>query len=89
MLLIVGSVVVVVCILAGYLMEGGALGALFQPAELVIIGGAALGALIISTPIAAQARLRRVRDVLQGRPASGLLELLGMMPDLPPDAAVG
>ena len=51
MLLIVGSVVVIVAIVAGYLMEGGALGALFQPAELVIIGGAALGALIISTPL--------------------------------------
>ena len=52
MLLIVGSVVVIVCIVAGYLMEGGALGALWQPAELVVIGGAALGALIISTPMA-------------------------------------
>ena len=51
MLLIVGSVVVIAAIVAGYLMEGGALMALYQPAELVIIGGAALGSMLISTPM--------------------------------------
>jgi chemotaxis protein MotA len=81
MLLIVGSVVVIVCIIAGYRMEGGALGALFQPAELVIIGGAALGALIISTPMAL---LKRVFGVFgtffkDGPGKQDYLELLGMM----------
>ena len=51
MLLIVGSVVVLACIIAGYLMEGGALGVLNQPAEFIIIGGAAIGSLMISTPL--------------------------------------
>jgi chemotaxis protein MotA len=37
---------VLVAVIGGYLMEHGKLEVLFQPAELVIIGGAALGALI-------------------------------------------
>ena len=50
MLVIVGSVVVVVAILSGYLWEGGKLLLLVQPAELLIIGGSAAGTLLISTP---------------------------------------
>jgi chemotaxis protein MotA len=81
MLLIVGSVVVLVAIVAGYLMEGGALMALFQPAELVIIGGAALGSMLISTPLPL---LKRLAGSLGGFFKSGpgkqeYLEMLGMM----------
>jgi len=50
MLLIVGLVVVIVCVFGGYMMHGGDLLLLNQPAEFIIIGGAALGTLIISTP---------------------------------------
>jgi chemotaxis protein MotA len=50
MLLIAGAAVVVVSILGGYLWEGGKLGLLMQPAELLIIGGSAAGTLLISTP---------------------------------------
>jgi chemotaxis protein MotA len=38
-------------VLGGYTIHGGHILALNQPSELLIIGGAALGALIISTPI--------------------------------------
>jgi chemotaxis protein MotA len=51
MLLIVGALIVLGSVAGGYLMHGGVLGALWQVNELVIIGGAALGALIIGTPI--------------------------------------
>jgi chemotaxis protein MotA len=51
MFIIVGAVVVFACIIAGFVWEGGKLGALVQPAELLIIGGAAVGSLLISTPI--------------------------------------
>jgi chemotaxis protein MotA len=44
-------VVVVIAVVGGYLMEHGNLGVLFQPAELVIIGGAALGSFLISSPL--------------------------------------
>ncbi len=50
MLVIVGALVVLGAVIGGYLMEHGNLSVLVQPAELVIIGGAALGAFLISSP---------------------------------------
>jgi chemotaxis protein MotA len=44
---IIGIVIVLGSIIAGYMMEKGNLSILVQPAELIIIGGAAVGALII------------------------------------------
>ena len=49
--LIIGIVVVLGCVLGGFAAHGGKLGALWQPSELVIIGGAAIGALIIANPL--------------------------------------
>ncbi|MEZ5355214.1 MAG: flagellar motor stator protein MotA [Bryobacteraceae bacterium] len=51
MFAIIGIVVVIGAIIGGYLMEHGHLEVLFQPAELVIIGGAALGTLLIANPL--------------------------------------
>jgi chemotaxis protein MotA len=51
MFVIIGIVVVFGCIVAGYLMEHGNLKVLVQPAELVIIGGAALGTVLIANPL--------------------------------------
>jgi chemotaxis protein MotA len=51
MFVIIGIVVVIGGIIGGYLMEHGPLAVLFQPAELVIIGGAALGTLFIANPL--------------------------------------
>src|ERR1700687_4370169 len=48
---IIGIVVVFGCIAGGYLMEHGNIKVLLQPAELLIIGGAALGTVLISNPI--------------------------------------
>ena len=48
--LILGCLVVVGSLAGGFLWAGGHLLALFQPAELLIIGGAALGAFVISNP---------------------------------------
>jgi chemotaxis protein MotA len=48
---IIGIVVVFGCIVAGYLMEHGNLRVLLQPAELIIIGGAAAGTVLISNPL--------------------------------------
>jgi chemotaxis protein MotA len=47
---IIGIVVVFGAIVAGYLMEKGNLLVLLQPAELVIIGGAAAGTILIANP---------------------------------------
>jgi chemotaxis protein MotA len=51
MFAIIGIVVVFGCIVAGYLMEHGNLRVLIQPAELIIIGGAAAGTVLISNPL--------------------------------------
>ena len=40
MLILLGYLVVLGTVFGGYLMTGGSLGALYQPAELVIIAGA-------------------------------------------------
>jgi chemotaxis protein MotA len=49
--IIIGIVVVFGSIIAGYLMEHGSLKVLIQPAELIIIGGAAIGTLLIANPL--------------------------------------
>ena len=51
MFAIIGIVIVFGCIVAGYLMEHGNLLVLLQPAELVIIGGAALGTVLVANPL--------------------------------------
>src|SRR5262245_62577884 len=50
MLLIVGFVVVLGAVVGGFLMAGGVLSVLNQPAEFIVIGGAAVGSLLVSTP---------------------------------------
>lgn len=47
MLILLGYPVVIGTVFGGYVMTGGHLGALYQPAELVIIGGAGIGAFIV------------------------------------------
>lgn len=51
MFVIIGIVVVIAAVVAGYLMEHGNLKVLLQPAELVIIGGAAAGTVLIANPL--------------------------------------
>jgi chemotaxis protein MotA len=57
MFVIIGFLVVIGGIVGGYLLEHGKLLVLFQPAELVIIGGAALGTILIANPIATVMRI--------------------------------
>src|SRR5579872_4324921 len=51
MFAIIGIVVVFGCVVAGYLMEHGNIRVLIQPAELIIIGGAALGTVLVANPL--------------------------------------
>jgi chemotaxis protein MotA len=48
---IIGIVVVLGAVMGGYLMEHGQVGVLVQPAELIIIGGAGLGTLLVANPL--------------------------------------
>lgn len=47
MLVILGYIVVLGAVFGGYIIVGGHLGALYQPAEFLIIGGAGIGAFIV------------------------------------------
>jgi chemotaxis protein MotA len=51
MFAIIGIVVVFGCVIGGFLMEHGNLRVLIQPAELVTIGGAAIGTVLIANPL--------------------------------------
>jgi chemotaxis protein MotA len=51
MFAIIGIVVVFGAVIGGFLMEKGHLGVLIQPAELLIIGGAATGTLLVANPM--------------------------------------
>ncbi|TAL62548.1 MAG: flagellar motor stator protein MotA [Legionella sp.] len=47
MLIILGYIVILFCVFGGFALGGGHLAAVFQPIELLIIGGAAVGAFIV------------------------------------------
>jgi chemotaxis protein MotA len=51
MLVIVGMIIVLGSVLGGFTMAGGHVGALIHPSEIVTIGGAAFGAMVIMSPI--------------------------------------
>ncbi len=84
MIAIVGIAVVVCAIVGGYLMEGGAMLVLLQPAEFLIIGGAAFGALLIANRPSILKRLARQLGYLtKGGPTrKDYLDLLVMLFEL-------
>ena len=51
MIMLVGTAVVLGCVIIGFVTGGGHLLALWHPGEIVIILGAALGAFMISNPL--------------------------------------
>lgn len=69
MLLIIGIVIVMVCVIVGFLMINGPLGVLIQPSEFVVIGGAVIGATIASNPLKFLMRITALLPVaLKGSP---------------------
>lgn len=69
MFIIIGSIVVLIGVIGGYLMEHGHLAVLWQPAEAVIIGGAAGGAFLISaSPAAFFKCIRMISNALKNKP---------------------
>lgn len=67
MLVIVGYVVVLGSVFGGFAMAGGHLGALWQPLELLMIGGGALGAFFVgNTNKAIKATMKDLPTVLKG-----------------------
>jgi len=82
---IIGIVVVFGAVIAGYLMEHGNLKVLVQPAELVVILGAAIGTLLIANPLHIIKQLvGGITGVLKGSPYNKqrYINTLKMMYDL-------
>lgn len=67
MLVIVGYVVVLASVFGGFALAGGHLASLFQPVELLMIGGGALGAFLVgNSSKAIKATLKDLPKVLKG-----------------------
>jgi chemotaxis protein MotA len=85
MVTIAGLLVVIMAVLGGYVMEHGELLVLYQPAELVIIGGAAVGALIAGNSASVlKDMLGRLMSVIKGSPynSARYLDTLKLLHDL-------
>ena len=67
MLLIIGVVIVFGSVVGGYVLDHGQIMALWQPTELLIIGGASVGAFVTSNPPAVvNAALKGVSALMRG-----------------------
>jgi len=85
MLVIIGYVVVSLSVFGGFALAGGHLGALFQPVELLMIGGAALGAFFVgNTGKVIKATLKALPTVLKGSKYSkdSYMELMALLYEL-------
>jgi chemotaxis protein MotA len=82
---IIGLVLVFACVITGFLMEKGKLAVLIQPAELVTIGGAAIGTVLAANPMHILKKLvGGLLGVIKGSPFSKqrYVDTLKMMFDL-------
>ena len=85
MLVIVGYIVVLAAVFGGFALAGGHLGALFQPLELLMIGGGALGAFLVGNSVkAVKATLKAAPSVFKGSKYSkeSYMELMALLYEL-------
>ncbi len=79
---LIGMVVAIGCVLGGFLASGGHLGVIWQPYELIIILGAALGTFIVANPLktikdTGKALLEAVKGT--GPKSRDYLDILGIL----------
>ncbi len=76
-----GFLVVIVSVMGGFILAGGTPLVLYQPAEFMIIGGSALGILVISTPTkVVKLLIAQLRSVVgRGVSSEEYLQLLSML----------
>jgi chemotaxis protein MotA len=85
MFIIIGIIIVMGCVIGGFLMINGPLGVLVQPSEFVVIGGAVIGATIAANPLKFLTRiLAQLPVALKGSPYNKTTysELLQMQYDV-------
>jgi chemotaxis protein MotA len=82
---LIGIIIVFGSIAAGFLMEKGNLLVLVQPAELIIIGGSAIGTILVANPLGLAIKIfKSVLGILSGNPFTKefYLETLKMLSDI-------
>lgn len=85
MLVIVGYVIVCASVFGGFLLAGGHIASLFQPVELLMIGGAAAGAFLVGNTVKTiKATLRDLPKVMKGPKYSKeiYMELMALLYEL-------
>jgi chemotaxis protein MotA len=85
MFAIIGIVLVFASVIGGFLMEKGKLLVLVQPSELIIIGGAAIGTMLVANPLPVLMKIgKSVLSVMAGNPYTKAyyLESLKMLNDI-------
>lgn len=85
MFVIIGYVIVLGSVFGGFLLAGGHLAALLQPIELLMIGGAALGAFFVGNSVkAVKATLKALPSVLKGSKYTkdSYMELMALLYEL-------
>lgn len=85
MLVIVGYVIVCASVFGGFVLAGGHVAALFQPVELLMIGGAATGAFLVGNTVKTiKATLRDLPKVMKGPKYSKeiYMELMALLYEL-------
>lgn len=85
MFVIVGYIIVCGSVFGGFVMAGGHMAVLFQPIELLMIGGAAVGAAFVgNTPKSLKASLKALPSVFKGSPYTKAMymELMTMLFDV-------
>jgi chemotaxis protein MotA len=85
MLVVIGYVIVCASVFGGYAMAGGHLAALFQPLELLMIGGGALGAFFVgNNPKAIKATMQALPKCFKGSRYSKAvyMELMALLYDV-------
>ncbi|MCO6392877.1 flagellar motor stator protein MotA [Aliihoeflea aestuarii] len=83
--ILIGFIVIFGCVLGGYMAMGGHLGVLYQPWELVIIGGAGVGTFLIANPLstvkdAGRATVEAIKGAVPKE--QDYLEVLGVLHSL-------
>lgn len=82
MFIILGAIIVLAAVIGGFVLSKGHLGALWQPNELIVIGGAAFGAFLTSNPAKIIKEVfTSIPSVLKGSPYNKAMymELLALL----------
>jgi chemotaxis protein MotA len=74
-----GAIIILMCVFGGYMWAGGRLLAIWQPAEIMIIVGAALGSVIVGNPPQVLKEMRRQLGMMISQPKDEQLYYMELM----------